>query len=243
MDGAVYLTGNHMSALADNLDVIAANIANASTPGYKRGVCAFTAVLQAAAEATPSVTGEPALIWARLTDRTTDFSQGPVGRTGRDLDLALQGRGFFVVETPAGTRYTRKGRLYVSPEGELVDGAGSRFAAQSGSLRVPAQAAKISVDSEGRVAADDQPVGQLMLMDIPEPDKLVAEGWANFRNDGPPARRAVGSQVIQGAIEESNVSPVREMVGLLGVMRAYEAGARLAKRLDALDGELVKTAA
>jgi len=124
-----------------------------------------------------------------------------------------------------------------------VDGAGSRFAAQSGSLRVPAQAAKISVDSEGRVAADDQPVGQLMLMDIPEPDKLVAEGWANFRNDGPPARRAVGSQVIQGAIEESNVSPVREMVGLLGVMRAYEAGARLAKRLDALDGELVKTAA
>jgi flagellar basal body rod protein FlgG len=221
MDSVIYLTGSHMNGLMDSLQVISNNLANANTAGL----------------------GTFSLDWPELSDRWIDFSQGPVRRTGRPLDVAIQGDAFFVVDTPAGPRYTRKGRLYPNAQGELTDAAGNRFASDSGALRIPEGVAEIGVDRSGYVSADGQAIGRLKLVDIPEPDALVAEGWANFRNDGAPPMDALDSSVIQGAVEESNVNAVQEMVALIGVMRAYEASARIARRLDALNGRLIRTAA
>ncbi len=242
MDSTVYLAGCRMNGLAGSLDLVAANLANADTPGYKRRVGRFQAALTAA-RGGGGGGGTCAPHWPTLAGPETDFSQGPVRRTGRPLDLAISGRGFFVLETPAGPRYTRKGRLYLNRDGELTDGAGNRFAAEGGSLSIPAGAGGITVDASGGLTAGGQELGRLRLVEFADASVLRPEGRGSFRNDGPPARPAADSRVVQGAIEESNVNPVQEMVALVTVMRAYEAAARIIKRSDNLNGQLVKSAA
>jgi flagellar basal body rod protein FlgG len=85
-------------------------------------------------------------------------------------------------------------------------------------------------------------IGRLKLVDVPKPDAMASEGDATFRNDGPPATPATSSEVIQGAIEESNVNAVREMVTLVCVLRAYEANSQIVRKVDGANGELIKAA-
>jgi len=201
MDSVAYLMGGRMSELTANLDVVAANLANADTPGFKRATCCFSEALRpllSAADASASASAF-APDWCQLRTGSTDFSQGSVRMTGRPLDLAIRGPGFLVVDTPAGQRYTRKGRICLNAEGELTDGNGNR--------------------------------------------RLVAEGSSLYRNDGPRAAPAVGAEVVQGAIEQSNVNVVNEAISLVQIMRAYETASRILKRMDALNGQLVRSAA
>lgn len=244
MDSTTYVTASHMSGLADTLDIIAANLANADTAGYKRKVGRFQQALLQATNRAPLASAEATVrpAFPQFDTRPVDFSQGPIRTTGRRLDLAIRGDGFFVLETAAGERYTRKGRLHVSPQGELTDGAGNRFVADGGALRIPDGVHDISVGPDGRVTAGGDEIGRLRLADILRTDMLTAEGNASFRNDGPASRKAQDSEIIQGAIEESNVSPVVEMVALVQVMRAYEASAHVMKRMDGLERQFVKQA-
>ncbi len=239
MDATMYMMGGRMHDLmAQNLEIAAVNLANANTPGYKRVMTTFRAALEEAG----SAGGTPASGIRGTAETAIDLSPGGMQKTGRPLDVAVSGEAFLVVETPKGQRYTRKGRLYLSPDGDLTDGQGNPFASSRGSLSVPADAAQVTVSKGGEILADGRAVGTLMLMDIPKPEMLASEGASLYRNDGPPAEAAADSSVIGGAIEGSNVQPVREMVSLIGVMKAYETGARLVKRLDSLSGQLIKTA-
>ena len=244
MDSTTYVSASHLSGLADTLDVIAANLANANTVGYKRKVGRFQqALLQATGQApVPPRQSVAKPVLPEFDSRPVDFSEGPIRRTGRPLDVAIRGDAFFVVQTAAGERYTRKGRLHVSPGGELTDGAGNRFAADGGALSVPDGRHDISIAPDGQVTAGGEQIGRLRLVSIPRSDLLAAEGAAVFRNDGPRAVAAPDSEVVQGAIEESNVSPVVEMVALVQVMRAYDASTRVMKRMDGLERQLVKQA-
>ncbi len=243
MDAGVYMVGSRMHGLLESLETVADNMANANTAGYKRSVTGFHAILGSVASAGRAQSGTMSPIWPDLTGPMLDLSQGPLRRTNRPLDLAVKGQAFFALDTPAGRRYTRKGRLHLSPSGELVDASGNRFVGEGGVLNVPQGPAQVTVQTNGQVVAGDEPIGRLMLVDIPRPDLLVSEGQSLYRNDGPPAETAVNAEVIQGAIEESNVHAVKEMVALIGIMRAYEASSRLVKRLDSLNSQLIKTAA
>jgi len=244
MESATYVSASHLSSLADSLDVIAANLANANTAGYKRTVGRFEQALLAAIGQAPGAASgtvvHPAL--AQFDTRPVDFSPGPIRTTGRPLDLAVKGDAIFVVETAAGPRYTRKGQLHVSADGAITDGSGNAFAAAGGALRLPAGAHDITVAPDGQVTANGEQIGRLRLVDVARPDMLVAQGSTLFRNEGPAPRDAADSEIIQGAIEESNVSPVLEMVALVQVTRAYEASARVMRRMDGLHGQLVKEA-
>ncbi len=243
MDNMIYLSGCRMGGLAENLQVIASNLANANTPGFKGTVCNFDAALAAAGtQASDPAGGGAALTWPRLAGYRLDCSPGPIRRTERPLDLAIRGRGFFEVDTPDGPRYTRKGRAYVDAQGELKDGAGNRFASDSGTLRIPAGATEIGVGPDGQVSADGRALGRLKVVDVPDTKALVCEGEATFRNDGAAATPAANSEVIQGAVEESNVNAAREMVALINLMRAYEANAQIVRKVDGTNGQLIKTA-
>ncbi len=242
MDSISYLTGNQMNGLTEQLDIIASNLANASTPGYKKMQGKFQSALNQAMGSSDS-TNEPQIHLPELAYKQIDTSQGPVRTTGRPLDVAIQGRGFLVVDTLAGERYTRRGRLQVNADGELTDSAGNPFAGSSGSIRIPDGAAQIAIGPNGEVVADGQSLGTLELVDIPDPRSLVPEGSGLYRNDGDSARRAADSRVLQGAVEESNVNTMAELVDLVKVMRHYEIGSRLMKRWDSVQQQLIQSAA
>ena len=245
MESTTYLIGSQMSSLIDSLDVVASNVANANTAGFKRSLSQFTTVL-AAAQAAGKDPGGLATAWEdwpALDGSWLDLSQGPVQRTGRPLDLAIQGEGFFVVDTPEGRRYTRKGRMHLNTSKELVDGAGNRFQSDSGPLSIPDDARDVTIGPDGSVVADEEELGRLMVVEFAQPELLVKEGSATFRNDGPLPTPVIETQVIQGAIEQSNVNPVHEMVALMSILRAYEAAARIMKRSDSLQAQLVQATA
>ena len=243
MDGALYVSGSHLSGLAASLDVIGSNLANANTAGFKRTVGRFQQALLSATGQPVGPTRVASPVLPQFDTRPIDFTQGPISTTGRPLDLAIQGDGFFVLETPVGARYTRKGRMYVNAAGELTDAAGNRYAAQGGSLRIPRGARNIVVSRSAEVTADGQTVGRLRLVDIPQPERLASVSWSTFRYDGAEPQASVGGEVIQGAVEKSNVNPMIEMVALTQAVRAYEASTRVMKRMDRLNGELVQAAA
>ncbi len=243
MESSIYVMGSRMHGLADSMQAVASNLANAATPGYKRATHGFEALLR---DAAPAGAPEPGTIsprWPKLLGPSLDMSSGPISRTGRPLDLALEGEGFFVVDTPRGERYTRKGRIYLDRAGQMTDARGYPFRSDGGTLAVPPDAGEVSVGSDGQVSAGGIPLGSLAVVTIPEPERLVAEGWGLYRNDGAPARPALETRLIQGAIEDSNVRPVQELVAMMEIMRAYEAGSAIVKRLDTLSSRLIRTAA
>jgi flagellar basal-body rod protein FlgF len=245
MESALYVSGQRLQGLADDLQVVAGNIANANTSGYKRRVGSFEAVLDAAARRAFARAGGVGARaeWPSFGSGRIDFTQGPISRTGRSLDVAVNGEGFLVVDTPDGPRYTRKGRIHVSPMGELTDGVGNRFLSDSGSLKLPPGASEIAIDRTGQIAADGSLVGTLQIVDIPDKDGLVSEGRAMFRYTGATPVPDTESSVVQGALEQSNVDLVREMVTLTTVMRSYEGMSRLMRRMDSLHGKLADTTA
>lgn len=238
MDSSLYVIGSRMDGLAAQLQVIASNVANANSTGFKRMVSTFAAQDQGATVEEDLMSP----VWPELGGLALDTTQGAIRTTGRPLDLAIQGSAFFAVNTPDGTRYTRKGSLYETSSGELTDAAGNPYQAGGGSLHVPEGASQVTVLRDGEVLADQQSVGKLSLMDIPSSGSLVPLGGGYYRNDGADAKPALESEVVQGALEESNVEPVSEMVNLIGVTRAYEAGARILHRMDTLGDQLVKSA-
>jgi flagellar basal-body rod protein FlgF len=229
MDKLSHLLSGQMDGLMWRLNGVAANVANANTPGFKRNVTNFRAVLREA-------TGESHL----RPMGSLDLSPGEIQQTGRPLDLALRGDGYFVLETPSGPRYTRRGRMLLNAQGELIDNAGNRFASENGSLQIPPNANQVTVTTSGEVKADGQSLGKIMTVTIPEPDKLRRAGHGLLRNTGAQARPSEETTVVQGAVENSNVRPVQEMVEMIEIMRAYQGAVRIKKRMGALRRELTQ---
>jgi len=210
-----------IDALTREFEVIAHNLANASTTGYKRRCNAFSKALDAQDPESLS----PGTI---DLDSAFDFSQGTVAETGRPLDFALYGKGFFVIETPDGPLYTRNGTFLTNQNNQIVDTLGRTVAGEAGPITVPANASllQLTVSSEGTVSAGGTPIGKFRLVDFPDDQtKLVPTGDSCYRMPDPtiapvPAERLI---VKQGYQEASNVKIVDELVDMILVSRLYEA--------------------
>jgi flagellar basal body rod protein FlgG len=216
------MAGGHYTALSgmrtqlDALDRLASDIANVSTAGYKgeRGASIeagrpnFGAALQSAVDVTPGPT--------RL-----DFRAGALATTGGNLDLAIEGNGFFVVDTPAGERYTRNGRLSRGPDGVLTTPEGFAIQGDSGSISVGT--GEVVVDSDGTVRHAGALVGRIKVVQFDENAKLVREESLGFRNDGSAPAEVEKPAIRAGALEQSNVSVVERMAELTTVSRSFEA--------------------
>ena len=200
-----------MRAQAGRLDIIAEDLANASTVGYRsRAAAPFGAALGAASGGV-----------AR---------QGALRRTGADTDLALVGSGYFAVATPAGVRYTRDGRFGRTADGSLADARGNRVLGALGPVVFPRGA---HVDPDGRVMADGRLVDRLRVVDLGvEPD---SEDSAYLQSSAPgrqaPLERSKAT-VHRGYLEESTVDPVVEMTALINTQRVFEANQKVAQRAD-----------
>lgn len=229
MDNGIYTTLNRQSGLMQEMQVVANNIANMSTTGFRREGVIF-------AEHVADLHGsEPSLSMASAEGRAVNLSQGVLQETGGRFDLAIEGEGFFMVQTPDGNQLTRAGAFTPSADGTLVTAEGHPVLDSGGApIAVPPGVARWSVARDGTISADGQPVAQLGLYRAASPADLTAAGGTRFRTASEPQPLEHG-QVFQGFLEGSNVNPVAEITRMIAVQRAYEMGQGF---LDAEDGRI-----
>ncbi len=231
-------TASSLQALMQQYETITTNLANASTVGYKRRAGTFSDALDeqmAGQDASGGI--------QQLTG--VDLTQGSLTSTGSALDLALDGKGFFVVETPDGELYTRCGSVRVNPNGRLVDSAGNTVAGEGGAIVMPPSSTSedLSVSPDGSVSARGRVLGRLRVVDFEDPTALEAVSGTMFRApEGIEASPAEKINVRQGYREQSNVNVVQEMVDLITVSRMYEMNYASMKKSGETTDQLLRVA-
>ena len=199
-----------------SLDLLANNLANTATSGYKRDQEFYS--LYTSAEADGSTT------LPVIQRQWTDFSQGTLTATGNSMDVALSGKGFFVVNSPGGPLYTRNGNLKILPSGELATADGFALQNTDGKTIALTPGKPFDISTDGVVHQGGQVVSQLKVVDFPATASLEKVGATCFRNLDPKAIpvAAAGAEVQQGKLEGSNVPIAEAAMRLVGVMRQFE---------------------
>jgi flagellar basal-body rod protein FlgF len=227
MENTLLVGLSRQTLLERQLDVVANNIANVNTTGYKADSSLFEEFLTSGAHEDNFVGADRRVSYVQ--DRATyrDFSQGAADQTKNPLDLAIDGSGFLVVQTPAGERYTRDGGLQLNNQGQLVTVAGNPVLGASGPIVFQPTDHDINVTPDGTItvvegtSTVDSVRGKLRLVSFADAQKLLKEG-ANLYAAGEGAAQPDATSVVrQGFIEKSNVSGVAEMSRMIEVTRAY----------------------
>lgn len=253
MNQALWVAKTGLDAQQTRMTVVANNLANVSTTGFKKGRAAFEDLLYQTArqpgaqtsQQTQSPTGLMLGTGVRVVATDKNFTQGSLQQTGNALDFAIQGRGFFQITMPDGTvAYTRDGSFQVDSQGQLVTSDGAPV--QPG-ISIPAGAQSLSVSKDGIVSvtlagqATPQQVGTLTLADFINPAGLQARGGNLFVEtaaSGPPQTGTPGlnglGSVEQNSLEASNVNIVEEMVNMIETQRAYEINSKAVQTTDAM---------
>jgi flagellar basal-body rod protein FlgG len=222
--GAIEIAGSILSRAQERVEMSAHNIANMTTPGYK-ALRQFSNMLVPGA---PDVSGAPSV----------DFTAGKLQQTGNPLDLALSGRGFFVVRSANATFYTRDGQFIRDAQGRLTTSGGAVLQLANGDAVV--ETATPTVLSDGTVLDSGQPAGRLEIADFSDPQQLRTDGNGLFSApDGASANDVTTPQVRQGMLEASNVSMADEMLSIMSAMRGAESGQKVAQTYDDLMGRAI----
>jgi flagellar basal-body rod protein FlgF len=221
MDNTTNIALSRLTAQSRAMEVTANNIANMSTPGYRAERMVFADFLSAQTGA-DSPKGEHSLAYTQ--DRATyrDRAEGTVTQTGNPLDLALSGDGYFTVQTQAGTRLTRAGRFTLQANGGITDEAGNALLDSAGApLRIAAADTQLSVTADGALSSQNGPIGKIAVVTPADPNRMTPEGSRLLRADVPTAAVAA-PKIIQGAVEDSNVQPVPELVAMMRTERDFQ---------------------
>jgi flagellar basal-body rod protein FlgF len=233
-----YSMATGMRASEQLHDVIAENLANVSVPGYRGQVLThetFEEAMQGALDS-PSPEGHGTLV----SQISSDFTPGPTAHTGRTLDVAIGGGGFFEVAGPEGPLYTRNGVFFLNQQSQLVNSDGMPLQGEGGPITVPGNLSteRIHIAQDGSVSGDGAVFGKLRVVQFDDPNQLERKGNTLFA--APPGVNGVPSEasIMQGVREMSNVSAVGEMVRMIWASRHYEAAQRAMKTLDQAIGQV-----
>ncbi|HSV31352.1 MAG TPA: flagellar basal-body rod protein FlgF [Atribacteraceae bacterium] len=234
----IYTAASGMNVFEIKQGVLANNLANIETPGFKADLLRAEAVYERAIsrftdEQSPISIGSLSIGAQLISEHQTDFSQGRIETTGNHLDFALQGGGFFVVATPEGEGYTRAGNFALDTDGRLVNVDGFPVLGTTGEIVLP-PGGTFLVDDQGRIRVDDEEVDQLRVVDFDDRNLLVKRGLNNFFpvDDLVEPREAVGFRVVQGSLERSNMNVVEAMVTMIETLRKFEAAQRAIQSQD-----------
>jgi flagellar basal-body rod protein FlgF len=251
MPGEIYMAAAAAMAYEKRLEVIANNLANVNTAGFKRDEVSFQAYLtsaegQAQAVQPPYQTPQAgSSFWISYESRT-DFSPGPLKMTGNPLDVALNGKGFFSVESPSGTVYTRRGNFTVSSEGALVTQEGWPVQGEGGGeVRIEGRnggpnGVEVSIGKDGTVQVNGRQVGRLNVEDFPQAGSLVRTEKGYFQTAGGAAGEPVEDiSVAQGYLEMANVDAVHGMVEMIEILRGYESYQRVIRAVDEVNAKSI----
>ena len=234
MDAAGYTTLTRQAGLMREMQVVANNIANISTNGFRREGMIFSEYIVATDDG-------PSLSMANGTARHVDLGQAGLSQTGGSFDFGIQGDGFFLVETPQGQQLTRSGSFTPNDAGELVTNDGYRVLDQGGApIFIPPDAGQVAVGSDGTVSANGVPLAKIGLWQPVDPLQLAHQSGTLFASPSG-VEPATGGAVMQGYLEDSNVDPVSEIARMITVQRAYELGQTFLDREDARVRDVVQT--
>jgi flagellar basal-body rod protein FlgF len=226
MQNAILVGLSRQVALARELDVIANNVANMDTTGYKADGSLFEEYLNSPARA--DTTGAPVSF---VLDRGLwhNMGEGPIAKTGNPLDVAIDGNGFLVVQTPRGERYTRNGALQINATGQLVTSEGDPVLGDSGPITFQPNDHQVSISRDGTISVRegtsnvDSARGKLRLVTFANLQQLQKDGGSTFKapNGVAPQPAPPEAGLIQGAVEKSNVRGVVEMSRMIEITRTY----------------------
>lgn len=234
MSTASYVAMSYQQSLLNKMDVIANNIANSSTPGHQSQQSMFVEFLAEAENGVPV---------AYVHDIATlrDTSVGPISQSGNPLDLAINGEGYFVVETEEGQFYTRNGGFRLDADGQLVNNTGAAVMSE-GDLPIvfaPGES-QITISRDGTVATENGIIGRLRIVTFENQQDMeqVGNGMLTTEQE---ALLAADASVEQGMLEGSNVQAVVEMTEMIKVMRTYQGAAELIKTEDERQRRAIQT--
>lgn len=230
MENAQLISLSRQVALQRQMDVVANNIANLNTSGFKAEDLLFEEYKMPVARDNDFAFSDRQLSYTEDWATVHDMSQGVMVQTGNPLDIALQGEGFLTVQTPAGERYTRSGSLVLNNEGTLVDLSGNPVLGDGGPITFTAADTEIAIGADGTISSSQGVKGKLALVEFENPQQLARDG-SNLWSGGTP-QPATDTRVVQGSIEKSNVSGITEISQMLRVQRAYESIANMMSQQD-----------
>jgi flagellar basal-body rod protein FlgF len=238
MDNTSLVSLSYQLAAYRSMDVIANNIANISTPGYKRESVKFEELVEQA-KPSDAQQGSQTISFVRDAGITRDISGGQLEHTGASLDLALNGLGYFAIQTSGGERYTRNGHFTLNAEGTIVTESGDPLQGDGGAITITSDDGAISFAADGTISGKQGQIGKLRLVDFANPRDLQKQGDNLYATSQTP-NAASNAVVSQGMLEGSNVQPVVEIARMIEVMRSYESTMSLEKSASDMKRQAVQ---
>jgi len=234
MSGGMYLAAAGALVQQMRLEMLANNVANINTVGYKGEKSVFRVPEETlpAEELRPEEGSQPLSPYAPPFSTMVDFSQGAIHQTGNPLDVALNGEGFFNVQTPDGIQYTRQGSFTLNTDGVLVTQDGYPVMGEGGEITI--EGANVEIDELGGVYVDGDEVGRLQVTAFADNESLAKVGNGRFVSSDPAmvGNRPENTTVRQGHLESANVNPVQAMTEMIETSRAFEAYQKVIQSAD-----------
>ena len=225
----IYANAQAMAALMTKQDVESNNMANVNTTGFKKdrvNFQEFQEILRGQTVSTP------------VAQVSTDTQDGPLVRTENPLDLAIQGNGYFTVETPQGPRYTRAGSFQWNEKGQLVNSAGMVVEGSGGPIQKSAEGGPVRISSDGKITMGENAIGQLNIVGFTKEARLKKVGEGLYEAVGGEPQTGHG-RVVQGFLESSSVNSVQEMVEMMNTLRLFEANQKALRYQDEALGQAI----
>ena len=224
MENSGYVALSRQVTLRRQMEMIANNLANMNTTAYRSEQILFREFLSGKGE------GRAAVSFVRDPAQLRDLSMGPMSSTGAALDVVIDGPGYFVIDTPQGPRYTRDGHFKLDDQGQVTTAAGDPVLAGGGPIFVPIDAKDIQIARDGTVSTEQGELGRLDIVTF-DNEQLLKRVRGNAYDAGEAtANAAIGSEVVQGMLEASNVQGVGEMTRLIETLRSYQSAKRFAEQ-------------
>lgn len=233
MENGIYIGISRQAALRRQMDVVANNLANMNTPAYRAERMVFNEFLM---KPTQDQTGYS---YVQDVGQYRSTENGPISQTGNELDVALNGEGYFVVDTPLGERYTRHGRFQLDANGFIVTSSGHQVLSDAGPIQVPPQSSSIEINGDGSISTDVGPLGRLQIVqfeDDQEPQR-AANGLYTTEQDPQPATNA---QAVQGSLELSNVVGVLEITRMIEVSNSHNSLRKILQNEDERNRSMIR---
>jgi flagellar basal-body rod protein FlgF len=220
MQNATYIALSSQVALQRQMDVVANNLANLSTPAFKGEEMLFSQYIV-------QPRGTPPLAFVQDVGTARDMRRGPLSKTSNPLDVALDGNGYLAVQTPLGTRYTRNGHFQLDGQGQIVTSQGYPVLSDGGGpIGLPANVKDVAIGPDGTISvsqdgtSSSSPIGKLQIVNFEQPQALIPAANGLYLTDQAPQPAGPSTTVQQGMIEDSNVQPVIELTRLMAISRA-----------------------